>query len=64
MSKHPVLESLFVKTSNLQQISIRVIILKNIMKKALCVVKDNGIKIDIECMNGRGKRELIKIPSV
>ena len=34
------------------------------MKKALCVVKDNGIKIDIECMNGRGKRELIKIPSV
>ena len=39
-------------------------ILKNIMKKVLCVVKDNGIKIDIECMNGRGKRELIKIPSV
>ena len=38
--------------------------LKNVLSEVSCVLTDNNISMNLEKWDGRGKKELIQIPSV
>ena len=61
-SKYPLLESIYIETSNLKTNPLRVIILEHITKEVTCVLEDNELKMSIYSWDGRGKIK-IKISS-
>ena len=63
-SKYPILNSHNINTSTWKEYPLDVIYLKNILSKVSCVLKDDDINMHLEKWGGRGKKELIQIPSV
>ena len=57
-SKHLLLESYYINTSNLENNPFRVIMLNTLMKEDTRVLEHNDIKMDIECWGGRGNKNL------
>ena len=62
-SIHPILDSLNIYTSNLNDKSFDAIFLKRVLSEVNCVLIDNNININLEKWGGRGKKELIRIIS-
>ena len=67
----PILQSLYlildkinINTSKLDDKPLNVIYLKNLLSEVSCVLTDNNISMNFEKWGGRGKTELIQIPSV
>ena len=63
-SLYPILKSLNINTSDLENKHLDVIYLKNLTSEVSCVLIDNNIGMSLENFGGRGKKELIQIPSV
>ena len=63
-SLYPILKSLNIITSDLENKHLDVIYLKNLLPEVNCVLTDNNISMNLEKWGGRGKKELIQIPSV
>ena len=63
-SLYPILNSFNNKTSDLENKQLDVIYLKDLLSEASCVLTDNIISMNLEKWDGRGIKELIKIPSV
>ena len=61
---YPILDKLNVNTSKLNDKLLDVICLKNLLSEDSCVLIDNNINMNLEKWDGRGKKELIQIPSV
>ena len=55
-SSYPVLNSLSIETSDLENNPLRVKKLKNILKEVTSVLEGNGIELNINSWGGRGKR--------
>ena len=62
-SLYYILDQLNIKTSKLDDKSLNVIYLKNLLSEVSCVLTDNKIDVNLEKWGGRGKK-LIQIPSV
>ena len=62
-STHPILDSLNIYTSNLNDKSFDAIFLKHVSSEVNCVLIDNNININLEKWGGRRKKELIRIIS-
>ena len=58
-SKYTLWESLSIETSNLKNISLHVIKLKNIIKELTSVLEDKDIAMDIVCWDGHGLKKII-----
>ena len=54
MFKYPVLESLSVENSNLQENYFHVVMLQHIIKELASVLEDKGISMDIKSRGGHG----------
>ena len=63
-SLYPILNSLNVDTSDLENKYLDVIYLKNSLSEVSCVSIDNNVSLNLEKWGGRGNKELIQIPSV
>ena len=63
-SMYPILDKLDINTSNLEDKNLNVIFLKNLLSEVSCVLTYNNININLEKRSGRGKKELIQIPSI
>ena len=61
---YPILESININTSDLDNKSVDVIYLQNLASEVCCVLKDNNINMNLEKWVGRGNKELIRILSV
>ena len=58
------LKSLNINISDLENKHLDVIYLKNFLSEVSCVLIENNISMNLEKWDGRGKNELIQIPSV
>ena len=61
---YPILDSLDVNTSNLEDKHLDNIFLNNLLSEVRCVLIDNNMNMNLEKWGGRGKKELIKISHV
>ena len=61
---YPILDKLNINTSKLDDKPLDAIFLKNLLSEVSCVLIDYNMNMNWERWGGRGKKELIQIPSV
>ena len=61
---YPILESLNIDTSDLENKPMIVINLMNLLSEVCSVLKDNNINMNLEKWGGHGNKELIQVPFV
>ena len=62
-SLYPILNSLNINTSDLENKHLDVIYIKNVLSEVSCVLTESNISMNLEKWGGRENKELIQIPS-